>query len=630
VTTRFISLLIACSIWVSAPAVDAQSYSQALERIQTGDFLFEELSDWQDHLLYSHLATHWLESNLESADPDWVRPLLTRPENQAATWFARDRWLGELARRHAWEEYLAMAVATGANPAPCTRLNALQSTGHDLDDDTLRSLWLTGHSLPEECDPFLERVHERTDFDTLIWQRQLLAFEQRNGGLVRYLSGLYRTPEFKVRGERLRDVYDDPASLLKAAYRPSATWQRELALATIDRMAYLDPERASNLWVQVIQATPELNITDIRSVSAHLGEAMAKLALPAADYWLGLADPTQTNEDLQHWRLQVALSKGDWRKVTHLYDGLDPSIQESGQWRYWRAMALRQSGKPDAADSLLSPLAGERSYYGFLAAEALNRPIELDAVPIPPLDHRQSPLLAEQGLQRAKALFEAGDITRAQLEWNLTGRSFDRDQWLEAAVIAQSWQWHHKASQSASWSGRFGALDLRYPTPWREQVSLLEQSLNVPSYWIYGVIRQESHFMTDAESRVGALGLMQLMPYTADQIAEEHTLTFQDEWDLTNPDLNLELGTRYLGMMMERFGHPVYATAAYNAGPSRVDRWLERYPGDVRVWIESIPFDETRGYVKSVLAYAQVYAARDESEWRLAHWLDPDQVAFGN
>ncbi|GGX53540.1 lytic transglycosylase domain-containing protein [Saccharospirillum salsuginis] len=620
-------LLSSCLPWFTQAS--SLNYEHAVSRIEEKAFPFEELEEWTDHLLYPHLVTHWVENNLEQVDADWFTPLLSREEFEAAGWYTRHQWLAELARREAWRDYLEFARLSDIEGALCQTMAAEEKLGGTVSSAGLRTLWLTGDSLPENCDPFLARVQSLSDFDDLVWQRQLLAFEHRNGGLVRYLSGLYRNPEFKVRGERLRDVYNDPGSLLKATYRPSEAWQRELALATIDRMAYLDPERASNIWVQVIQATPELTIADIRSVSAHLGEAMAKLALPAADYWLSLADPKQTNDDLQHWRLQIALASGDWPKVSHLYDGLDPSIRASGQWRYWRAMALRQTGEPDAADSLLAPLARERSYYGFLAAEALNRPIELDAEPIPPLDTRQSPLLAEAGLQRAKALFEAGDITRAQLEWNLTGRSFDRDQWLEAAVIAQSWQWHHKASQSAAWSGRYGALDLRYPTPWREQVGQLEQSLNVPSYWIYGVIRQESHFMTDAESRVGALGLMQLMPYTARQIADEHTLAFQEEWDLTNPDLNLELGTRYLGMMMERFGHPVYATAAYNAGPSRVDRWLKRYPGDLRVWIESIPFDETRGYVKSVLAYAQVYAARDRSEWRLAQWLEPDQVAFG-
>ena len=621
-----VSVVSCCLPWFAQAS--SQNYEHALSRIEDNAFPFEELDEWEDHLLYPHLVTHWVDSNLEQVDADWLTPLLARGEFEAAGWYTRHKWLAELARREAWRDYLEFARVSDIEGALCQTMTAEENLGGTVSSAGLRKMWLTGDSLPESCDPFLPRLQGLNDFDELVWQRQLLAFGQRNGGLVRHLSGLYRNPDFKVRGERLRDVYNDPASLLKAAYRPSDAWQRELALAAIDRMAYLDPERASNLWVQVIRATPELNVDDIRSRSAHLGEAMAKLALPAADYWLGIADPNQTRTDLQHWRLQIALSKGDWSGVRQLYQGLPNSIRGTGQWRYWQAMALSQTGEPDAADALLEPLAGERSYYGFLAADALNRPIELGTEPIPSLDTRQSPLLAESGFQRAKALFEAGDITRAQLEWNLTGRSFSRDQWLEAALIAQSWQWHHKASQAAAWSGRYGALDLRYPTPWREQVSTLEQALNVPSYWIYGVIRQESHFMTDAESRVGALGLMQLMPYTAQQIASEHALTFQEDWDLTHPDLNLELGTRYLGMMMERFGHPVYATAAYNAGPSRVDRWLERYPGDLRVWIESIPFDETRGYVKSVLAYAQVYAARDRSEWRLAQWLEPEQVAL--
>ncbi len=616
--------------WATHLWAEPLPYRQALDRIKNGQFPFEELAQWEDHLLYPHLVTHWVEHHPDAVDPTWLQPLLSRDDFTAAAWYTRQRWLNELARRNAWEDYLAFAEANELAPSACLQFVAQESLGDAIDIKALRSLWLTGYSLPKECDPYLARLKDQPDFDDLVWQRQLLAFKNRSGGLMSYLGGLYKTAEYRLRGERLSAVYADPGALLKASYQPSEAWQRELAIATIDRMAYLTPERASNLWVQLIQATPDFSSEHIRSVSAHLGVAMAKLALPPADYWLSIADPKRENEELQHWRLQIALANSDWSKVLELNKALSAKLKDNGQWRYWSAMALSQSGQVDAADAILAPLAGERSYYGFLAAEALNRPIALAPDEFDIIDPSQSKLLENPGFQRAKALFEAGDIVRAQLEWNLTGRDLSREEWLEAAQVALSWNWYHKASQAASWSGRYGALDLRYPTPWLEQVTVLEQSHQVPRHWIYGVIRQESHFMTDAESPAGAFGLMQLMPYTARQIAKDHQLAYNGDWDLTNPDLNLELGTRYLALMRERFGHPVYATAAYNAGPSRVDRWLERYPGDLRIWIESIPFDETRNYVKSVLAYTQVYAARDEaSDWRMAQWLEPAQVALG-
>lgn len=620
-------LMMCLSVWLHAKPLD---YRDALTRIQSGAFAYDELDDWQEHLLYPHLVTHWISNNLQDVDPDWAAEVLTSESFEAAAWYTRHDWLVELGRRKAWADYLTFARLSGIEGSACVTLTARENQGEAISNSELRTLWLTGHSLPDECDPFLARLHAWPDFNDLIWQRQLLAFKARNGGFVRYLTGLYSKPEYRERGERLSTIYSDPGSLLSATYRPGEAWQRDLALATIDRMAYRDPQRASNLWVQVIKHTPDLHSADIRTISAHLGKAMAKANLPTADYWLTIADPEQQDDSLQHWRLQIALAQTDWNRVTQLFQSLDSDIRESDQWRYWQAIALTQTGQPDAADAMLAPISRKRSYYGFLAAHALNREISLNADPIPDLDTQDSPLLDNIGLQRARLLFEAGDITRAQLEWNLAGQAFSRDEWLEAALIAKGWRWHHKASQAAGWSGRYGALSLRYPTPWRTRVMALEQTLDVPWYWIYGVVRQESHFMTDAESRVGARGLMQLMPYTAQQIADEHTLIYQDDWDLTNPDLNLELGSRYLSMMMDRFSHPVYATAAYNAGPSRVERWLAQNPGDIRVWIESIPFDETRGYVKSVLAYAQIYAARDASDWRLAQWLQPDRVAFGN
>lgn len=616
-------LVLSASAW-------AETYGEALTRIQSGQFQQSELSHWDGHPLQAHLAAHWAEKNLTEVDPGWIENLLSLPDNAAAVWNLGPAWLSELARREDWSRYLELAPSFRSDR--CHELTAQQQAGQSPTRESLEQLWLTGASLPNHCDPWLEQVLAQENADDLVWQRQLLAFSARNGGLVSYLSGLYQSESGKHRGARLNAVYQDPMSLLSAPYHPGEAWQRQLALAAVDRLAYLRPEQASNLWVQILRATPTLRRQEIQERSAHLGVAMAKLALPQADYWLNLADPEQKDSEVQHWRLQVALSTEDWAQVLELQQGLDASIRNQEIWQYWPAYAHYRLNNSEQANSQWANLAQRRSYYGFMAAKHLGLPPALNRDELQVAIESIEALQEWPTLRRSGLLFAEGDIDRAQLEWNMALRQQDSNTLMAAAHLASEWGWYHKASQAAGWSGRFGELGLRYPRPWQEAVYQNASNNALPLPWVYAIMRQESHFMSDAVSRAGALGLMQVMPNTGRHIVTTQGLSH----DLSVPNalldtsLNIELGTRYMNMMMARFLHPIYATAAYNAGPSRVDTWIQRYPTDMRIWIESIPFDETRGYVKAVMAYTQVYSALEEGDWTFATWFDMPTLAQQN
>ncbi|MFG1496576.1 transglycosylase SLT domain-containing protein [Saccharospirillum sp. HFRX-1] len=604
----------------------SEDYNQALQSLNQNDLDFADLNRWKHLPLYPHLVTHWAMRHPDAIDIDWFANQLLKPEWQAAGWEFRQTWLEELAQREQWYRYVLFDQAWAGAGHPCRRFQAQQALGEPLADEQLRQLWLTAESLPDYCDPFLERLKQADDYNELVWQRQLLAFEARNSAMLRYLNDQYDEPQWLQRGQRLRAIYLSPAGLFNQPYNPDEAWQRDLALAAIDRLAFRAPQIASNFWVDLIKLTPDFSRADIQATSGYLGIAMAKLALPQADYWLGIADPKHGNEEIQHWRLQVALADNNWMQIASLYRALDESLQDSSQWRYWSAIAEQHLDMGDTSEQQLASLAQERSYYGFLAAAALDQPAELNLDEYPPIKTRR-PIAERPDLQRALALYEAGDIVRAQIEWNLALDEFTPEQMMEAAQLAQSRHWYHKASQTAGMSGRYGELTLRYPTPFADLVGELTETAAVPRHWLYGVMRQESHFMTQARSPVGARGLMQLMPYTARSMAIKSGLNYHGEDDLNDPTLNITLGRNYLDQMQRRFGHPVYATAAYNAGPTKVTSWLDRYPADLRVWIESIPFDETRNYVKSVLTYAQIYAMRDGQNWTLASWLDQPNLA---
>lgn len=606
---------------------NADNYTTWLNQIENNNLSFEQLQRHEDHLLYPHLVTHWVEHNLERTDAAWFQDFLSDPEHRPAAWTTRGPWLNELARREAWSPYLNYLALSGNTGARCQPLQAREALGDAIPVDEIRATWLVGYGLADSCGPFLDRLIELDDFNDLVWERQLLAFAARSGSLIRYLNTRYTDADWQARGDWLVEVYDDPTRIASQLYHPDKAWHRELALAAVDRMAYLKPENTSNLWVELIRSTPSFTQAQIRAVSEHLGIAMAKLALPQADYWLAIADPGRASREVQHWRLQLALAASNWPGVLDLYENLPDSLKYRDQWQYWSAEALYHTDDKAAARARFDAVARNRSYYGFLAASHLGRPAALNTANRLRLDDIERALSEHPALQRARLLFLAGDLERAQIEWNLAVRPMEPDQHFAAAHLAAQWQWHHKASQTVGWSGRYDELDLRYPTPWKDLVTRVSAQHQVPHYWIYGVIRQESGYMTRAVSSAGAMGLMQLMPYTAQHLSDTDGLGLTAESDITEPVINLDLGTRYLARMMARYDNPVHATAAYNAGPSRVDRWKERYPSDLSVWIESIPFDETRGYVKSVLTYAQIYANRDQIDWTLAQWLQPEQVA---
>ncbi|WP_161599277.1 transglycosylase SLT domain-containing protein [Reinekea blandensis] len=581
------------------------------------------MQSWNTELLYPYLQEAWLTRNLDEITIDQANAFMQTPENRAAAWFFKSLWYEELIRREAWPEIINTLSDT-SNPAlKCHYFKALEETGQPVPDIEVMNLWMSGQSRPDHCDPFFNDWITRIDDpDPIIWERQLLAFYDRNGKLIRYLNRFYQSPENRKIGEFLNRVYQQPKEIISQAYNPESDKMHQLALAAVNRMAFQDPRSASNLWQAIVRATPEMSPNDIRKASRYLGIAMAKQALPEASYWLTIADARRDDEEVQHWRLQIALSRQDYAAVISIYNELDSSLKQSDQWRYWAGVARAVTEKQVAADNPLIPLSQQRLYYGFLAAGVLNTEPTLGTQREYPSNNLVV-LSAEPALQRAQALFEMGDITRAQVEWNLFVRTLDNASQHAAAELALSWGWYAKSSQAAGWSRRYDLIDLRYPDAYASEVDAMSQLLELPKHWVYGVMRQESRFDHQAVSPAGALGLMQVMPATARQTAQKYGLLYRDQSDLHLPTINIAIGTHYLNELMTRFNHPVLATAAYNAGPSRVNLWRERFPEDITVWIESIPFNETRNYVKAVMAYSQIYALQHGMNWHLSAWTEP-------
>ena len=382
---------------------------------------------------------------------------------------------------------------------------------------------------------------------------------------------------------------------------------RQVALYAIGHVARPDPARARSLWERLGGALP----------AAERAQGWVRIGIQAAQKFDGqaLADFRHcrdgsglTDADLEWW-VRAALRAGAWSDVLVPVALMTDATAAQPVWRYWQARALRQLGRRDEASQLLQGLAHDNDFYGQLAQEELGQRPLLTAGVTPEPDE-VSALRERPAIQRALALFNLGMQQEALKEWAYVLKGSGERQHLVAAELARQVQWYDRMISSAERSGSLADASLRFPLPFRETFRSRSREQKLDEAWVYGLVRQESRFLVDARSRVGATGLMQLMPATARWVAARMHLRDFRSSQVSDADTNLQLGTYYLRTVLDDLGQPVLATAAYNAGPNRVRRWLGAQPLDGAVFCETIPLTETRDYVKRVMANASLYAQR--------------------
>ncbi|MDH3637875.1 MAG: lytic transglycosylase domain-containing protein, partial [Gammaproteobacteria bacterium] len=339
--------------------------------------------------------------------------------------------------------------------------------------------------------------------------------------------------------------------------------------------------------------------------------AAAKQRAPDALKWMAEI-PRGTHDDVSRtWQAEAALVQRDWETLAAAVDAMSRPAQKQPKWRYWRAQAFLETGDRKTAEEMLTELAGTRHYYGFMAADRLHRPYAMDDRPTDAHPDTVAEIASRPGIRMARELRAVGDELMARRQWRWATRAFSDAQLRAASVLAYRWDWHDRAILDAARSGHREDLAIRFPVVHRTLVERYARVFAVDSSLIFSVIRQESAFMVDAVSSAGALGLMQLMPGTGRRVARRLKWKINTRAAILKVENNIQLGSRYLRQMLDAFGdNPVLAAAAYNAGPYQVRKWIpnQRIPTDL--WIETIPFDETRSYVKNVLAFMMVYDYR--------------------
>jgi len=283
--------------------------------------------------------------------------------------------------------------------------------------------------------------------------------------------------------------------------------------------------------------------------------------------------------------------------------------------------SLFQSLQTPAA--AFSGLSQERSFYGFISSELLNKPLQLNQQLSTPSNDQITRVLSTPGIVRAWELYQIKEDAYARSEWNLAITRMPAEDRGIAAQLADQWGWHHHAIMAAARSDIRDNLKLRFPTAYQSTVTSNASKNGIAKDWVFSLIRQESAFSYQAKSPVGALGMMQIMPATAKQISKNMGIRYKGKYSLLQPEKNIQLGTRYMGQLLKRFqGNTILATAAYNAGPNRAKRWQPKYtPMAGDIWIETIPYKETRNYVKNVMTYQAIYRSHLGQDIKLAKSL---------
>ncbi len=576
----------------------------------------------RDYVLWPDLRAAYLSAAIGRTGADEINEFLERYGTLRPARELRYKYTLWLAKHSEWSRFQSLyeGFYQGRELArlDCLQLQNELGAGRDERVAALAAeLWLVGRSQVDECDPAFEALKQSGRIGTAEHiERYALAIEAREFSLARWLARHIDPSHINV-AERWMLAQSDPAAFLaNHALHDGDVALDQLAYA-VERLTFRDPEAALRAWLKV-SASHVFSASQQAETARHIALWTARDNLPGA-YQLLVALPADAaDEEVLRWRARTSLRQARWLRLLGDIDAMPADMKQTEEWRYWRALALERGGQVLAAKALLRDLSTERSYYGFLAADELGETYALEHADLLPDERVIAAIEASPAVIRARELFYVGLEGRGRSEWDDAMRDLDSAEQVQAAILASRWGWHSRAIATAARLGEYDDLSIRYPLPYQSEFETSSSQASISTTWAYGIARSESLFMRDIRSSAGAVGLMQLMPSTGRRVARALRLPYSGLATLTDPQSNIRLGTRYLGQMAERYdGNRVLATAAYNAGPHRVDRWLPDDSSlDARVWIETIPFNETRGYVKRVLAAQAIFHWRMTGEIR--------------
>ncbi len=597
---------------------------QALKRnnLQKFNELYDKLSDYTLHeylqrdRLLSHLSRKLGSTTLNNE----IKEFLHSHNDQVVSRKLRYQWLRYLADTRQIDTFLEYYQASTSVKLKCRYLQ-FSLERHKASTDIfpeIETIWLTGKSLPKSCNKMIKLWQQADGLNqALIWQRMLLAAKQKQYRLVRYLN--HKRPlKDQPTGELLIKTLRNPQSLLVIKFKQQINTQgQQIIFRGLNRLAWQDPYKAIKAWKKFARRL-SFNQTELATLKRSIGLSLAIEQQPEAKDWL-MSLNRQQDASVDQWLLSSALNTQDWAMIEHITRQKNHLSIDVDKWRYWRAISTRHKGHTATSDWLLKSLADNRSYYGFLAAihQQQQPQLNIHSENIPAEVFTE--LASRKSAINAFEFYQMGRLSEARREWNTLVNSSALSEMVALAQLAHQWGWQHQSILAFAKSKQIDDVKKRFPLYQNELYRSESEKNHIPISWAYAITRQESAFKEDASSGAGAQGLMQLTPSTARRVAKRQSksnyIAYKHQTQLHTPEINIKLGIAHLKEMLDHYhGHPILATAAYNAGSHRVDMWLkDNTISDSILWIEQIPYRETREYVKNVLTYQQIYSQLSDS-----------------
>jgi soluble lytic murein transglycosylase len=562
--------------------------------------------DIKDYPLAPYAESIYLGRNMSLSNKRRITGIISSYPEAPFTQRLRKKWLNYLADKQLRQAFLEQYVDVGDVRLNCLNLTWQLQTGAALTNilPQVDDIWMAPISQPKECNYLFERW-EKGGFLTSdkALERLILSIKKKNNALIPYLKAKLAKSDTHL------------ASLWKSAVKkPSNVGkknffflynkkEKDILLYALNKMVFVSPEKVESIWLKL---SPKFSVStkETEYLSKRLALAYAVTAHDSSLEWLLKVPEELVDESVKQWRLAYSLESGDWQDTVNILSSLPDKMQADESVVYWKARALEQLGNKTWSKQAFTELSEDRGYYGFLSANKMGVKANLRHEPLQISDLEFLNIGRSQVMQRAFELFKINRLNDARREWNLLIKNSTTREKLAAAQLAYNWGWYDRPIFTLAAVGYLNDVNLRFPLAYKSLLSSNAKKNVVDPAFVFAIARRESSFMRDAYSSAGAAGLMQLKPSTASYVAKSNVIRSQ----LFKPEKNVKLATNYLSYLMKKSnGNPIVATAAYNAGFSRVVTWLpdKNMPADA--WIETIPYKETRNYVKAVMAYTEVY-----------------------
>jgi soluble lytic murein transglycosylase len=631
--------ILAPPVWADSQTQAREAFLDALARVEAGqpDDPASDSETLRAYPLYRYLEEARLSRALRAVpgsargqellpvDAD-IEAFLARYGEEPVSRGLRRAWLASLWDRAHWEKYLEQyrpEIDDGTTwrcQALVARIRLGRTTGLAGD---ISDTWLSPKSLPDACDPAFAWLKEQGQLSAeLIERRARLALAEGESGLARYLAR--SLPESRAAPLlSWAALIEQPAGNVDALIaNPSRAVEPAALLAGWTRLARRDPDGAAARFPELVAARG----LDSRSASPYalataLGASWSRKPYALEFFERALAE--DFDEVAHEWHVRAALWAGDWARAARAIEGMPEQLREHSRWRYWSARAAEQLGDTEAARAGYAAVVPTDNWYAVLSAARLGQPFAPTLEPMAITDEGIREVSRLPEMLRTRELELCDMRSEAGSEWRASFDSLTPSLQLQAIGLASSWGWHLEAVAAAARLGLFNDYERLYPRPYDSEVRESARFTGLAPELIYAIIRQESLYRADAASSAGALGLMQLLPSTAKRTAKRWDLPDPTRTTLLVPSVNVPLGSATLKSLLDRAdGQTALAMAGYNAGPAAARRWLPDQPMDLDVWVENIPYNETRGYVQRASWHTVVFRWLTAREPRAyTNWL---------